>query len=439
MKQLTLILVGILFVLYSLNAAVPNVVSFQGRLAGSGGDAVNGTLSITFSLYDAETGGTALWSETQSSVEINDGLFQVALGSITTLPNNLFDGSERWLGINVAGDGEMTPRTHIESVPYAKTDGDWTIDGNNISHETGKVGIGTTNPTSKLTLFGGDLEVREDDNGNTAAKISAGNVAGTMTLYHNGTETIKLSGNPSTKSYFNAGNVGIGTSTPDKKLSVIGTVRAANDENETEFAEIYHGGSNALINWDGVGNLDFRYQNNTKATLTQDGNLGVGTTTPSTKLEVNGQISSNQTSEYWFNGYDLVLDGSSANEATLKYYLHYGARFFRNVDSGTTTAYLPLNGLPQSVFGHQVKLVSVTIYYGTSQGCQVTSTKIYDNNDVIAQEILPHSSNTTFEHYTITADHNISRNIFIVFDCSHAGIGYNQSVGIQKVKAIVQY
>lgn len=83
-------------------------------------------------------------------------------------------------------------------------------------------------------------------------------------------------------------SVGIGTSTPGAPLSVIGKVRGAYDSSEAEYVEIAHGGSNGFINWSGDGNLNFRYNSSTLATLTQSGNLGIGSASPASKLDVAG-------------------------------------------------------------------------------------------------------------------------------------------------------
>ena len=94
-------------------AAVPQTLNYQGQLASAGGVPVNGTVNITFSLYDVATGGTALWSETQS-VTVTNGLYSVTLGQMTPLDATLFT-AQRYLGITVGTDPEMTPRIALSS------------------------------------------------------------------------------------------------------------------------------------------------------------------------------------------------------------------------------------------------------------------------------------------------------------------------------------
>lgn len=110
-------------------SAVPDHISYQGRLTDDTGTLVpDGAYSITFSLYDASD--TLLWSETQGSVSVSDGLFSVQIGQDpVSNPFPSFDG-EMFLGIKVGSDAEMTPRQALSSVPFAmKADDADTLDG----------------------------------------------------------------------------------------------------------------------------------------------------------------------------------------------------------------------------------------------------------------------------------------------------------------------
>ncbi|MCD6336413.1 MAG: hypothetical protein J7M27_14000, partial [Candidatus Latescibacteria bacterium] len=102
-------------------SAVPPLINYQGVLTDGEGQALNGTYSITFTIYDAATGGSALWTETHVHVDVEEGVFNAQLGGATDdgLPVEVFDCSEVWLGVKVGGLPEMAPRMRFTSVPYA--------------------------------------------------------------------------------------------------------------------------------------------------------------------------------------------------------------------------------------------------------------------------------------------------------------------------------
>ena len=152
-KLFTEVIVGLILTIGMLSADVPYLIDYQGRLTDENGVPIDGNVSILFSIYDVETGGTDLWHETQYYVYVSNGLFHVFLGAVGPIPENIFNDPDCWLGITVAGDGEMTPRIMIGSVPYAKTDGDWVIDGNDMYADvSGNVGIGTIPNDAKLEI-----------------------------------------------------------------------------------------------------------------------------------------------------------------------------------------------------------------------------------------------------------------------------------------------
>jgi len=152
-------------------AEIPHRINYQGMLTDNGGMSVTDTLDITFRIYDQYSSGTKLWDETQSNVEVIDGLFSVTLGSVSTL--DLPFDENYWLEIDV-GPGEiLTPRVQLTSVGYAyraemadtasyaieavsaETDGDWTVTGDDLySAVAGSVGIGTSNPSARLDVRG---------------------------------------------------------------------------------------------------------------------------------------------------------------------------------------------------------------------------------------------------------------------------------------------
>lgn len=111
-----LALFALLFAL-TAQAAVPSTLNYQGQLSTAAGVPVDGTVSMTFTLYDAATNGTDLWHEMQDVV-VSNGQYNILLGSITPLtPSMLVTATH--LGIKVASDLEMTPRIALSSAPYA--------------------------------------------------------------------------------------------------------------------------------------------------------------------------------------------------------------------------------------------------------------------------------------------------------------------------------
>src|SRR5512136_3098407 len=67
------------------DGGAPLYFNYQGLLLDSAGSPVaDGDYELTFSIYDVATGGTALWSETQT-VTVTSGLFNVQLGLTTAL------------------------------------------------------------------------------------------------------------------------------------------------------------------------------------------------------------------------------------------------------------------------------------------------------------------------------------------------------------------
>ena len=174
-RSFILVVMGmVLFLLSSVSYAdVPDMINYQGKLTTSGGGLVNGTVQMTFSVYPDTLGSPAEWTETQDSVIVSKGMFSVVLGSKVSISTSVFDGSTKYLGIQVESDPEMTPTRPIVSAAYAfKSEyadtaeyarsapggggGGWVDNGTIVRLETttDSVGIGTTNPAKKLDVVG---------------------------------------------------------------------------------------------------------------------------------------------------------------------------------------------------------------------------------------------------------------------------------------------
>jgi hypothetical protein len=112
------------------SAANPATISFQGKIVAlsNGTNVVDGSYSVVFKLYTASSGGSTVWTETQGSVSVAGGVFQVSLGSVcpfytanacnSSTPLD-FTANNYYLTVTFAGDTEMSPRIQMQSVPYA--------------------------------------------------------------------------------------------------------------------------------------------------------------------------------------------------------------------------------------------------------------------------------------------------------------------------------
>jgi hypothetical protein len=157
-----------------LLAAVPTAINYQGRLANAGGTVVpDGSYSIVFTIYDAASGGTSKWTETQS-VTTSGGLFAVLLGSITPVTDTVFNGAERYLGVKVGADPELTPRKRLLSVPYA--DRVSTVNGSTGGAISGNIDLETSSAAAGNILKAGTPFIHNKGVNNTFVGLNAGNL-----------------------------------------------------------------------------------------------------------------------------------------------------------------------------------------------------------------------------------------------------------------------
>ncbi len=186
-------------------AQVPRMVSYQGVLSDVGGTPVaDASYSLTFKLYATPSGGSAIWTETQS-VTTAKGVFNVNLGSVTPLDVE-FDAAY-WLGVTVGSGSEMLPRVALTAGPYSLRS------------------VNADTAAWLATDFGAT--------GSLQTATPLGNGPGFIFHAPNGERRDIFAGNTATiidyKLYVNSdGNVGVGTgSWPGGKLGVDGDVYVA--------------------------------------------------------------------------------------------------------------------------------------------------------------------------------------------------------------------
>ena len=133
MKKIYLRIGTAVMLMVSVNAwaELPSVINYQGRLI-DGTNLVNGTKTFYVRLYDTVTGGNLVYSQTNSSVVVSDGLYTMEIGDKTsyTLLSVLYDNATNFtsgtsLFMELQVDAQvLTPREEIKSVPYAQVAGE---------------------------------------------------------------------------------------------------------------------------------------------------------------------------------------------------------------------------------------------------------------------------------------------------------------------------
>lgn len=244
-------------------------ISFQGKLVNPDGtNVMDGSYSITFTLYDAASGGTNLWDETQT-VSVTDGIFRVSLGSIdTSIVDVNFNIDNLYLGIQVESDDEMTPRVRFTAVPYAfnaeKVNGltvTNTSDNPFATETTLKIGDG------KTVQFDNGLRFTGTDSTQFTFPTTSGTVA---TLDSNGTFTNKSIG--ATGLVFSGASTDITTGT-DENLTL-----SPNGNGYTEITSVSGGYSSLVVNKLGSGDIFTASSSGTaRFSVTGAGGLRLGT------------------------------------------------------------------------------------------------------------------------------------------------------------------
>jgi len=141
-----------------LSAQPPSQVPVQAYLTDSNGVPVDGDVSVEVSIFDSETGGSAVYTESQT-VTADSGSLTVHLGETKSLDLSVFrNNTDLWAEMTVDGE-TLQPRLKIETAPYAATAGQaeeatnaQQLDGQPASNYQYSAGTGITESNGTFNL-----------------------------------------------------------------------------------------------------------------------------------------------------------------------------------------------------------------------------------------------------------------------------------------------
>ena len=287
-------------------------------------------------IMDSNTDPTSINHFTSQNVILAYGGGNVGIGTMTS-PNEKLEVSGNILlqrgnaiKFGIAGTGEWITQT--ESTPYGIQFFAGSSERMRVAN-TGNVGIGTMTPAGKLTIGNnvatGFLNNYDEyqmilfDANSAAASYGLGIIGNTIVFNSGaGAYSFDRAGTATSMYLSTAGNVGIGTTAPGAKLEIAasGNNNPANnglyvlnpnnsDDDDDAILAVRVGGTSAgdpFISWDvfgesgwsmGIDNSDANKlkiasiwndpATETKLTIDRNGSVGIGTTAPGKKFQVN--------------------------------------------------------------------------------------------------------------------------------------------------------
>ncbi len=116
-RILLIILPLVLLFLSACAAKLTPNLSHQGQLLdGSGNPVADGDYEVVYKIFQAASGGTAVYTETDT-VTVENGLFTNTLGLTSTIDPTIF-AQPTWLELTVNGE-TLTPRQRLQGSPFA--------------------------------------------------------------------------------------------------------------------------------------------------------------------------------------------------------------------------------------------------------------------------------------------------------------------------------
>ena len=206
--------------------AVPLMINYQGKINVSG-TPFDGTGYFNFAIMD-ETGSTQYWSNdgndpptTDVSVSVNNGLYHVILGytdGMNEIPATVFENDNLhlriWFDDGTSGSELLAPDQRIVSAGFSLK----AEDADSLEGQPGAYYLDWSNLNG---IPGGFIDGDDDDTPDDDSEVPDNVSINNGNLY-------SMSG---------SGDVGIGTTSPGKKLEVAGDIKISGSGNGLEFED----------------------------------------------------------------------------------------------------------------------------------------------------------------------------------------------------------
>ena len=218
-----------------------------------------------------------------------------------------------------------TPSTANQLInkTYADTkvgkSGNETVAG--VKNFTNNVGVGTSSPQRGIHIHtSNDSGIQFTTSGTGSGLENGARITmsatefnlvnrqdGNMRFWTHGQERVRIDGN---------GNVGIGTTSPEQKLHIAGNMKLQDN------TFIYLSNNNYMrIRGTNDNKIQFYGNGNPKITMNNNGDLGIGTTTPTkAKVEINGSINYYVSNARYFTNSTSIYSGVTSQSRPLSLY-----------------------------------------------------------------------------------------------------------------------